>query len=412
MISNKEKTWAIPVVMGLTLTGFGVAVYFGSRAFALGYLCALCLLLVPKFKQQKAGVWLMGLLVIAALLICSCLIKVDSSLGRVLIYKIAWPMFTEHWLQGIGLHHFNLFYMRYQAHYFATGNYAVKEMLLADNVAYAYNDYFQLMVECGVIGGLLLLFAVWGVYKLLSPVFGNREQATFLELLSAVQLMAMLVAACFTFVFYQWYYLAVLVLCLTICTIGYLSRSALKFKNIWLTGVAGLAALCLIWIGTVALRCYHEEQDFSATKDLAFAGFKNEALADASGQLAHLAGNDHFLTLYGDLLYEMKRYRQAEAIYRQLSKRITYNDLYLKLANCYAMTGQDSLAIAFYQDAVAMVPNRFGSKFDLFKFYLKKHDQVNAVRLSRQILYQPVKIPSAQIDLIKNQTLQLQKEQR
>ena len=97
------------------------------------------------------------LTVIAITLFLSFYIKSDSSLGRLLIYKISFKMFLEHPITGIGWGNFQREYNLYQAAFFKSGNYTQKEFLLADNTFYAFNDYWQLIVETGLVGGLCLI---------------------------------------------------------------------------------------------------------------------------------------------------------------------------------------------------------------------------------------------------------------
>ena len=70
--------------------------------------------------------------------------KVNSALGRLLIWKISGQMCYEHpW--GTGLNGFQHNYMAYQENYFVGGGNEVERML-ADETLDAFNDFLRIGV--------------------------------------------------------------------------------------------------------------------------------------------------------------------------------------------------------------------------------------------------------------------------
>lgn len=69
-------------------------------------------------------------------------------------------MFKQNFFEGIGIGNFQVLYGHYQAAYFGAGQYSIKELLLADNTYYAFNDYFQLIIEIGIDGLIILILIV------------------------------------------------------------------------------------------------------------------------------------------------------------------------------------------------------------------------------------------------------------
>lgn len=83
--------------------------------------------------------------------------KENSALGRVFIWKVSLnAILLKPWL-GHGLGSFVKAYHESQAQYFLVNPYDTLNVMLADKIRYAFNDYIQLAVEKGVIGLFLFL---------------------------------------------------------------------------------------------------------------------------------------------------------------------------------------------------------------------------------------------------------------
>ena len=89
--------------------------------------------------------------------------KVNSALGRLLIWKISGQMCYEHpW--GTGLNGFQHNYMAYQENYFVGGGNEVERML-ADETLYAFNDFLRIGVEQGILGLLFIVVLLYLVFR-------------------------------------------------------------------------------------------------------------------------------------------------------------------------------------------------------------------------------------------------------
>lgn len=126
------------------------------------------------------------------------IVKGDSTLGRILIYKVSLEMFLNNIWNGVGIGNFQIKYGLYQAKYFEKGFFTTKEFLLADNVFFAFNDYWQFIIETGLIGGLILTAFLFLISKLIIiELKANRHTS---RLLISILLM-FTSAAFFTHVF-------------------------------------------------------------------------------------------------------------------------------------------------------------------------------------------------------------------
>jgi O-antigen ligase len=143
MVKDYLKSYAFILSIACLCLILTLSVLLLSRAFFVGALLGIIFLLFSfkKIVLSKKTVALSLFFVAVAIVVITIFLKSDSSLGRVLIYKISWSMFLDHPITGIGWGNFQRDYGLYQSAYFSAGNYSQKEFLLADNTFYAFNDY-------------------------------------------------------------------------------------------------------------------------------------------------------------------------------------------------------------------------------------------------------------------------------
>ena len=101
-------------------------------------------------------------------------IKKDSADGRLFIWQIAWTIFLDYPLTGVGFNQFPSYYNIYQANYFKTHDDPAHAWLAAD-VFFAFNEILQSMVELGVIAIGLWAFVGYKMLKILRGLFFNWQ---------------------------------------------------------------------------------------------------------------------------------------------------------------------------------------------------------------------------------------------
>ncbi|HXH98721.1 MAG TPA: O-antigen ligase family protein [Sphingobacteriaceae bacterium] len=383
----------------LTGAGLVVSVCTVNRAFIIGYIVSLIFLflLTTNFRIsiKKYLLILAGLALTLSGLIT--LVKPDSALGRILIYKISFNVFKEN-LTGIGLGKFPVRYNLYQAEYFRAGHYTTKELLLADNVYYAFNDYWQFIIETGVAGILLLLFACYCIVLLIYRALKHNEANNWVKLACA-QLIAISVAALFTHVFEKSIFqLAVLLILIYI----FLLTNKVKWNIFKYAGVFLLIVLGFMVLKNASyLKSYKSYIKFEEAKELSKAGFVHESLSALESIYTELQNDAGFLIYYSDELTPDLSYKQALKVIKHTLTKRSSNILYKKLGDAYFKAGDLYRAERSYQLAVFMVPNRFRTKYTLFKYYLLTKRFDNARSIGKLILNMPVKIPSPEIQQIK-----------
>ncbi len=327
-------------------------------------------------------------------------IKTDSSLGRIFIYKISAVIYKHNWLNGIGIGNFKTTYIYYQANYFKQGNFTIKEFLLADNTYFAFNDYFQFIIETGLKGIIILLFTGFIIYKLIVKTLINHSKNLYLLNTLAIML-AILIAAFFTYVFNKLEFQIIFITCLTIITSLALKEKQRKIKTI-ITAIGIIIATALVGLKyNFSLNYYFALKELKKVRPLERAGYKFEAKNLLANLDKRLRDNEEYLELNSYILTNSLALNKAEVATIKLIKHKASSTAYTRLGHIYEINNKNIPAENAYKLAVNMVPNRIISRYKLYEFYKKTGQKIKAVKCGKAILTMPIKVNSEIITLIK-----------
>ena len=357
-----------------------------SRAFIAGYSCSLVFLFLlgKPLRPKRVLLLLCCLLVWIGVLVVFT--KSDSSAGRLLIYKIAFRVLDKNLPWGVGAGGFQKAYAGAQADYFRAGRYTTKELLLADNISTVYNDYLQLLIAWGVLGALVLIAGVGLLIRLQKKAPGTTLTIPFV--LSWTQLIAVLVAACFTHVFGS----------LLFQGVALLSFLYLLWPRGWI--ILSLIVLVLLDYGDQLFyaRSYRR---MSEAAELLKAGYVQESLTTYAAVAPPIQNDPVFLNGYATALMVHRDYQQAIVVLNQLNARWPSSVSLERAGACYQQLGDFPNAESTLLTAIYTVPNRFTSRWSLFNLYLLTHQTAKAVWIGQTILSLPIKIPSPAVLRIK-----------
>ena len=177
-----------------------------------------------------------------------------------------------------------------------------------------------------------------------------------------------------------------------------------EFKPaVFIIPITGL--LLVISIGMIpyqfSLPYYHALQEIPQIKELDQAGFKLEAKHRLLSISPILKDHSEYLDLYSFQLMAEGKTEEAITVLNKLLKKSVSNHLYMRLGNAYLRTGNYQKAEETYQMSIFMVPNRFQSRYQLYKLYKQTKQYQKALACANSILALPVKIPSYEINKIK-----------
>ena len=344
------------------------------------------------------------MLFIPILLLLFVSLKKDSSLGRLLIYKVSANIFQNNWLWGIGLGNFKVQYNLYQANYFSGHSIDSNEALLADNTFYAFNDLWQLLIEVGTIRFAVLVTIVIIIFRHFSNYIIRLDKAhLFYGAMSG--LLCITVASLFSYPF-QVFSIQLTALVYSAVVLFSLTASNKHFRGSkWpLLGAkafccAGILILC--YQGCIKILFIEKSNE---AFDLARAGYKREALSTYASLQHSFIMSGPALFSYAKQLYNSNRLTEARTVLDEARKYYVDNEVYKLSASIAYEQGQLAQAEKDYRTSMYMVPNRMRSRYELFNFYLITKDTPNAITWGHSILQMPVKVPSTITQNLKKQT--------
>lgn len=318
-------------------------------------------------------------------------VKKDSADGRLLIWRCSLEMMKDRPLQGWGLGGFEAHYMDYQAAYFERhpgSRYAP----LADTVQYPFSEYLNIGVAFGIVGWLAVV--AWLVC--LGRAYVRRPTAA--KESGLLVWLAVVVFAAFSYpLMYPFVWLV------------------LAYASVWLLEDVGTVrplllqagAVCLLatcgWVGSRTYRRMKAELVWAEAVAASSLGQAEQAMEKYRRAYSVLWADRYFLYNYAAELHRHGQQDEAIRVAGACRRRWADYDLELLLAELYEQRGEDIRAEAYYRQASLMCPNRFVPLHRLVLLLDRTGRQDEAVRLARQLVEKPVKVPSFQVDWIKKE---------
>jgi O-antigen polymerase len=320
--------------------------------------------------------------------------KLDSALGRILIWKSTILMITDRPLLGHGLGSFFSLYSDYQGKYFAAhpgSEYAQ----LASNPNFAFNEYLQIAAEIGITGLAVVIVGLCVLVAGLSKAGNIRFQT-----ISTFAVLALCLICLTAYPLrYGAFHIPLLLL------FGYLSarvdnRAVNISRRVPLAFALGLSMAAAITLAYQVgkARSYYSWKDSMASYRV---GRSDAALDKAAEAYAGLSENGKFLYYYGSLNMD-SRPAYALAIFKRANRHMSDSDLYVNIGDCYRKLDNPKLAEVFYMKAAIITPVRFLPVYKIFELYRTSHRRADACSIARKILEKPIKIQSSTVNFIKD----------
>lgn len=331
-------------------------------------------------------------ILISFLCVCALRWKVDSTNGRILIWKVCLNMIKEKPLLGYGWDGFTANYMLGQANYFLC-NPDSQYALLADNTSTPFNCFIHVAIIGGCVG-LLCLFGILTLlcYRMSRTLAANK--AVWFGIMASLLSMSM-----FTYPFHYapvWF----IILLWILYPIRDLIPSNMRFSmRIIISCVIGC---CLLCVNHMILN----EMRWKWTQDKSFKEGMTYSMLKCYKQLSpHLHYNKHFLYNYGAELNYCGYYAESIQIMDECVKKLNNYDVQLVQADNYYHMGDTLLAIDSYETASLMIPCRFIPLDGLLDIYKAQNEMEKALVIAKRIIDKPVKIPSDIVQKIKKEAI-------
>lgn len=334
--------------------------------------------------------------------------KKDSADGRLLIWAVTTKMIQDKPILGRGTNGFESNYMNYQADFFKL-NANSKYIRLADNNIFAFNEFFRITAEYGLVGLLFILsiiyFIFWGKYQENISIEEN-----LLIIAAKTGIISILVFSLFSYPF------EILPLNLNvvlfIAIISSFQKPIFKFQldNHWIMRIVGI-----ILIGFSVIIILNTSNIYKAQKKwkLGYTSLQLKAYRFSLKYFEEaypiLNNNGEFLIQYGKALALSGEYKKA-IVQLDLAKKYQPNSVvYTTLGDCYKNVGEFDLAEESYIKAFNMVPNRLYAEYLLAKLYFENSKDASALKIAEKIIAHKPKVNSIAVTEIKNEMRRIKK---
>ncbi|MDR6783225.1 O-antigen polymerase [Pedobacter africanus] len=329
--------------------------------------------------------------------------KKDSADGRLLIWKVCGNMILRKPLMGVGFDNLQSAYMTEQAKYFSTVR-SAKELMLADQISYSFNDFIQIIVENGFIGAVLALVLVLSILKTKSETIQEKN----LQILKIIVISG-LIGAFFSYPS-QILPIKIIFVAIVATIVNLEKKSVYKFQINGLPAFPGykrlLILICVCLLAIISFNNINKLYDGLKGWNKAYLYSRSNdypmAVEEYDLQYDIFYENGNFLLDYGTALVLSGDYKKALKI---LEEALPYcNDVNLQmnigLANYYLK--QFKTAELAFANASNMLPNRVLPKYRLATIYVRTRQYVKAQKIAKVILDQPVKIKSKITDSVRH----------
>lgn len=343
-ISRRNITLPCVLLLSIALTGSRAAVI----ASIIGFITSHPL----HFKRL---IWIFGGPLIA-IAIVMFIIRPESIIGRLLVWRISFTMISESPLLGIGACRFGRQYMLYQADYFAShgcSNY----ICYAQDIIYPFNEYINILVELGVVGLILLLALI-----ITSYLSANRINRALLATF-----------AVFAFFSYPSEVVILLLLGITIIALSYPKPSD---KHIiihkWISSF-----IILIGFGAISATNMDYLKLLQSKK---ISGEKNEICVARN----NIKKNVNSWRAATHLSILLKKY-PGEIEAADASLLLPTSDNMILLGDYYSGKGNYIKAECYYKTAASMIPYSFLPKQRLWQLYSSLEDNEKAKTIAESL---------------------------
>lgn len=371
-----------------------------SRASWIAFMCGLIWLIVsnPSFKKYLTKRFIFPVLGTIVLMITLAIfytysINPNSADGRVLIWKVTLGKFTENPFFGHGISSFQSDYMLMQSSWFQEHPQSLYAKL-ADNSAYAFNEYLRLLYEVGIFGFLLYI----GFFSyILYLSFKTNMKTRY----CGGGLIAFLVFSFFSYPFSR-IQILVLVVLLTSIVVNETNSIVCEVKLEKTTKIISL----LLISGLIIFLCndyiIRKRADVILKKALI-----DKSLIDPhfhNNYYSYMKNTPDFVLCYAKNLFNGNQYERVIPILEQAYKLKPSSHIAIDLGVCYQSIGDYKKAEQMFTTASFMTPSHLLPQYNLFKLYKETNRREKAIKIGTEILKTKVKVVNTTVLRIRKET--------
>lgn len=385
-LEYKKFSWQRHLLSIMMILLLIVIVLTNSRASWLAVLLGIVALFFIKIKRRLrtlSFLWKISIVVFLFLILIPLYYyKKDSADGRILIWRVSSEMIIDAPLFGHGLGAFSKEYMYYQAQYFEK-NPCSKYAILADNVAFPYNEFLLIGVEQGVVGLVLVLLIILfvGMYSL-------RQESNRIYLGALTSWITFSMFSYSSQVLLLW-----LLLPLFLGGIKYQKKVCFSIRNKFRIIDWIIAFSCLIFVIHNGYIYYQLKENVKKLYTSSYQDVHKARIYIEMHQ-RELKSIPHLFDIYTQYSFRNNSdYAQIQSL-EQAAIIIPNSELFCDLGDAYKELNQIDKAIEFYTLSSNMVPHRLLPNYKLFCLYNDIGDTIRMKKIGRKALNMHIKVQS------------------
>lgn len=329
-------------------------------------------------------------------------LKTGSSLGRILMIKIAILNASEYLFWGIGFGKFTWNYPQWQSDFFKhNSNPGLGSFLNAGETYVIFNEFIQLFIS---IGGILFLCLIYLFIRFLRKINTIHP-----DLHIGIQKVFLIIFCC-SLTYYTLHINGVLLILIFYFALSdsilHNNISIVLSKNdFYLKAVIFISStLAILFLYPK----YEAVRQWTNVKNGKYTVAHNSNTFDYV--YSNLKQDGKFLADYGNYLYEHDSNVDSAIKVLEISrKNFVSKESVEILAYLYIEQKQYFKAIQNFEWLVNYLPSRFIYRLELIKLYQKVQNIDKARQLANFTLHMPVKILSNEVLLIKNEIIEINK---
>jgi O-antigen ligase len=341
-----------------------------------------------KFIQNKFMVFSGIAVTVVVLFVIAVFLwelKENSASGRLFIWQITAQMVSDAPLFGHGYDSFAHSLNDYQAAFFQNpDNLNSAAAQTADNATFAFNEFFQVAAETGLLGLVLLGVIIFFAFYKSHP---DQTENKVLRVFAQGIIVAILVCSLFS---YPLYVLPIKILFyLALGVISGVKLHSIKEISVKRTihrmNLTILIAFCALFYA-FSLQRLSAEKEWHKFEQSA-RNMPPEILYKKYNELMPVMSyNKYFMFNFGTELIVAGNYEKGIRVLNETLPRLNDSNIYIYLGKAYFETGQYQKAENCFEHAYNIVPTKIFPLYNLVKVYQKTNRPQKALNLAGTII--------------------------
>lgn len=357
------------------------------------------LIVVSLKKQVPLKISTLYICIITVTSVALLYYKINSTIGRLFIYKINIQIIKSNFIRGIDKP-YNVVFNHTQANNFNISNLNSSNALLASNGYFPFNEYLGIFIEFGITG--FIVFSAFILY-LLNVCFQQLRNQIANKAFIAI-IIFFLIVAMVSYPFSFGIYTVIFIFCTTFILqdIEWIQQSKSTRLIFWVINI--VFYIVFLYKDIIS---YSESKKIEVIKKSFRVGYFNESLHSALKEIEKKPNNGELNYLISKIYFQINKTDSSLHYIHLAHQYLCTDELHFYWGNYYKERKDLENAKEQYLQATYIVPNRFKNRLALIDAYIKLHNKDSALIYSSLTANLTEKIPSTLSNFYKQKAIHL-----